>query len=149
MTTGTDEDALIEAVIRVRLAGESVADVHAKLSNEFPSATAGEVKKACSKAAKRTGGALPVATPVTSGKAETKTEAQTKKEAKKAKMAADALKAAQSAMLDAQRKLKLAKDPDEMAAQIRFAHLEARALGQIGIGQLRDGDVGVDPAFLN
>ena len=38
---------------------------------------------------------------------------------------------------------------DEMAAQIRFAHLEARALSQIGIGQLRDGDVGVDPAFLD
>ena len=67
MTTGTDEDALIEAVIRVRLAGESVADVHAKLSSEFPAATTGEVKKACSKATKRTGGVLPAADGVLEG----------------------------------------------------------------------------------
>lgn len=149
MTTGTDEDALIEAVIRVRLSGESVADVHAKLSKEFPSATMGEVKKACSKASKRTGGALPAAAPATSEtetKTVTKTEAQTKKEAKKAKMAADALKAAQSAMLDTQRKLKLAKNPDEMAAQIPAHAMEAhmeRATKLAVSGTLGPGDANV------
>tara|TARA_B110001452_G_scaffold34290_1_gene26455 strand:- start:4656 stop:5405 length:750 start_codon:yes stop_codon:yes gene_type:complete len=149
MTTGTDEDALIEAVIRVRLAGESVADVHAKLSSEFPAATTGEVKKACSKATKRTGGVLPAAAPATSETAattETKTEAQTKKEAKKAKMAADALKAAQSAMLDSQRKLKLAKDPDTIAAQIPAAQMDAfmqRATKLAVSGTLGPGDANV------
>jgi hypothetical protein len=123
-----DEEALVEAVIRVRAAGlkvESAAQVHAALTSsdeQYKGLTLQQVKKACSKAAKRTGGgpAPPTAAPAVPQQT---SQAKAKKEAKAAKLkeAADAaeLKAAESAMMDTQRRLRAAKaGGDQMSAQV-------------------------------
>lgn len=48
-----EEEALIEAVIRVRLEGETFKAVHEKLVAEGLQCEASDVKKACNKASKR------------------------------------------------------------------------------------------------
>ena len=48
-----DEEDLIASVLRLRLNGESVAQVAALLEQEGTSVPLSQVKKACSKAAKR------------------------------------------------------------------------------------------------
>jgi hypothetical protein len=111
-----DEEALIVSVLRLRLNGESVAQVAALLEQEGTSVPLSQVKRACSKAAKRTPAApaaVPAAAPPAPDGASTE-----KKEAKKAKAVAAMMKSAESAMLETQRQLKLAKDPDEINAQV-------------------------------
>ena len=111
-----DEDALIASVLRLRLNGESVAQVAALLEQEGTSVPLSQVKKACSKAAKRSP-AAPAAAPAAALCAPNGASNE-KKEAKRAKAAAAMIKSAESAMLDSQRRLKLAKDPDEINAQV-------------------------------
>ena len=111
-----EEEALITRCLALRLNGESVAKVAALLEQEGTSVPLSQVKKACSKAAKRAPAApaaAPAATPPAPDGASTE-----KKEAKKAKAAAAMIKAAESAMLESQRRLKLAKDSDEINAQV-------------------------------
>jgi hypothetical protein len=80
------EDALIEAVLRARATGtaSSAADVFAALGREGLAVTKAEVKKACSKAAKRTGG-LTVDTPTTPATLPDSQAATVKRHAKAAK----------------------------------------------------------------
>ena len=111
-----DEDALIASVLRLRLNGESVAQVAALLEQEGTSVPLSQVKKACSKAAKRSP-AAPAAAPAAALCAPNGASNE-KKEAKRAKAAAAMIKSAESAMLDSQRRLKQAKDPDEINAQV-------------------------------
>ena len=111
-----DEEALITSVVRLRLNGESVAQVAALLEQEGTSVPLSQVKKACSKAAKRTP-AAPAAAPAAAPPAPDGASNE-KKEAKKAKAAAAMIKSAESAMLESQRRLKLAKDSDEINAQV-------------------------------
>lgn len=115
-----DEEALIEAVVRIRTAGtaESAAQVHAALTAEGVEASVSDVKKAASKAAKRVGGLAskqqapapaPAAAPVNPEKAA--------KAAKKAEKQANAeLKAAEQDMMQAQRKLRAAKSDNSEGA---------------------------------
>ena len=117
-----DEEALIASVLRLRLNGESVAQVAALLEQEGTSVPLSQVKKACSKAAKRcpaAAAAAPAAAPSAPNGATNE-----KKEAKRAKAAAAMIKSAESAMLDSQRRLKLAKDPDEINAQVPRHQME-------------------------
>jgi len=60
-----DEDALVEAVHRLRVAsdGLTAAEIHAALASEGSSASLAEVKKACSKASKRFKVSKPEPTP--------------------------------------------------------------------------------------
>ena len=78
-----DEEALINAVLRIRLNGESVAQVAALLEQEGTSVTLSQVKKACSKASKRSP-AAPAATPA-AAPPELDGASTEKKEAKRAK----------------------------------------------------------------
>lgn len=107
------EDDLIEAVLRVRVSGavESAAQVFAALEAEGLRCTLPEVKKACSKASKRTGSTGAAAVPLASSEPETVVPSK-KKEKQAAKQAAtDAatLKSAEQTMMDRQRQLRLAK----------------------------------------
>ena len=111
-----EEEALIISVLRLRLNGESVAQVAALLEQEGTSVPLSQVKKACSKAAKRAP-AAPAAAPAAAPPAPDGASNE-KKEAKKAKAAAAMIKSAESAMLESQRRLKLAKDSDEINAQV-------------------------------
>ena len=121
-----DEEALIASVLRLRLNGESVAQVAALLEQEGTSVPLSQVKKACSKAAKRSPAAAAAATAAAPAAAPSAPNGATneKKEAKRAKAAAAMIKSAESAMLDSQRRLKLAKDPDEINAQVPRHQME-------------------------
>lgn len=141
-----DEEALIASVLRLRVNGESVAQVHAMLESEGANATLPQVKKACSKASKRTGSTVPPAAAAVAVAPAADAASEDKKAAKKAKAAAAALKAAESAMLDTQRRLKLAKDPDEMNAQVPRHQMEAFIQRQTKLavsGLLGPGDANV------
>ena len=113
-----DEEALIACVLRLRLNGECVAQVAALLEQEGTSVPLSQVKKACSKAAKRSPAAAAAAPSAPNG------ATNEKKEAKRAKAAAAMIKSAESVMLDSQRRLKLAKDPDEINAQVPRHQME-------------------------
>ena len=141
-----DEEALIASVLRLRVNGESVAQVHAMLESEGADVTLPQVKKACSKASKRTGSTAPPAAAAVAAAPAADAASEDKKAAKKAKAAAAALKAAESAMLDTQRRLKLAKDPDEMNAQVPRHQMEAFIQRQTKLavsGLLGPGDANV------
>ena len=104
-----DEEQLIEAVLRVRGDQEqTAAQVFALLQAEQPQLTLPQVKKACSKAAKRqpkvAEPAPPSAAAVSGAKA-----------AKQAKQAVDAMKAAETGMMAAQRRLRLAKCKEDVS----------------------------------
>ena len=111
-----EEEARIISGRRLRRKGESVAQVAALLEQEGTSVPLSQVKKACSKAAKRAP-AAPAAAPAAAPPAPDGASNE-KKEAKKAKAAAAMIKSAESAMLESQRRLKLAKDSDEINAQV-------------------------------
>lgn len=108
-----DEEALIEAVVRIRTAGESAAQVHAVLTAEGVEVSLSDVKKAASKAAKRMGGLPAAASKQQAAPAPAAAPANPEKAAKAAKKAekqANAeLKAAEQDMMQAQRKLRAAK----------------------------------------
>lgn len=108
----TDEE-LIEAVIRVRLSGaaESAAQVHAALEGEGLAVTLPAVKKACSKAAKRTGSTGAPAAPAAPASSEEPPTSKKKEKAaaKQISSAQAMMKAAEQSMMDCQRKLRLAK----------------------------------------
>ena len=101
-----DEEALIEAVLRLRAASAeplSVAQLHAALVAEGADAEMGPVKKAASKAAKRAA-AAGTAPEVPAAAAEASAN-PSNKELKAAKAAADSLKAAEGCMMKAQKRL--------------------------------------------
>ena len=109
------EDQLIEAVLRVResIGNVSAGQMHAALTEQGVKVTMPQVKKACSKATKRVGVPAAQATaPAAEPPAEPSAAKLAKQEAKqKAKMKADAaaLKAAENDMMEAQRKLRVAR----------------------------------------
>ena len=116
-----DEEALIAAVVRVRLEGETFKSVHEKLVAEGLKCEASEVKKACNKASKR--GHTGIVEVATDGAAEAAPAAeavQSKRAAKAAKNAGDQklaeLKAAEQHMMETQRLLKGKKTGDPNAA---------------------------------
>ena len=103
MTAAVDEEALIAHVIRVKCAsGESLtaAQVHAALTVEGLEVAAKDVKKACSKAAKRLDPSMQDAAVVEAA------AAPSKQQLKAAKVAADSLKAAEAAMMNSQKALR-------------------------------------------
>jgi len=106
-----DEEQLIQAVMRVKLAGaETTAAVHEALVAEGISVELSQVKKAASKATKRAAKA-DAASEASKPAAPAATESATssKKQAKQEKQKAEELKAAQAAMMEAQRKLRAIK----------------------------------------
>ena len=110
-----DEEALIQAVLRVRLAGAgTAAECHAAIAAEeaFADVTLAQVKKAAGKATKRTAkeeAAKPAAAAAPAPVSEAK-------QAKQAKAQAAELKSAENAMMDAQRRLRAAKSGGDMTA---------------------------------
>ncbi len=121
-----EEDALIEAVLRVRTAGgaESAAQVLAVLEGEGLNVTLSQVKKACSKASKRTGGVkAPAPAPQAAEEGTATMSGKQAKAAAREKNAAVAeLKAAESIMMEAHRKLRAAKaGGDEHLASVTIS----------------------------
>ena len=116
-TRTMDEEALIAAVIRVRLEGETPKQVHEKLVGEGLECSAGDVKKACSKASKRGETGIVVAQPPA---AEAAPPVESKRAAKmaaaKEQQKLSEIKAAEQAMMEAQRLLKAKKTGDPNAA---------------------------------
>ena len=111
-----EEEKLIEAVLRLRVEApeaETAAQILAALEAEgHGDLCLGAVKKAASKATKRAGPppqkpAAPAAAPEISSEA--KAERNAKAKAKAEKLKAAELKAAENAMMDAQRRLRIAK----------------------------------------
>lgn len=144
MSGATDEDALIEAVIRVRAedVAESAAQVMQVLEKEGMNLTLSQVKKACSKASKRVGPAVAAAAPAVSQPPITSQPSE-KTQARQAKLAAAELKAAETAMMDAQRKLRAAKAGDISAPVTISGTAEAfiqQATSQAITGTLQPGD---------
>jgi len=115
-----DEEALIEAVLRVKLGGASMtaAQVHGILEGEGNVVTLSQVKKAASKAAKRVG-EQPVVAPAVAPAASEPTAAKQAKLAKQAaaqeKAKAAEIKSAENTMMEAHRKLRGAKTGDPSA----------------------------------
>lgn len=113
MGAAFDEETLIAAVVRVRSdkADATANQVHQQLVAEGADVTLAAVKKASSKAAKR--GVAPATTqPSAAPSAPTETS---KKEQKAAKAQASMLQAAETHMMDMNRKLRLAIGEDEFA----------------------------------
>jgi len=131
-----DDEALIEAVLRVRVdqPGLTAAEVHAALVAE---GNAGlelpRVKKAASKATKRQAKAPPAAT---GAPAPAEAPISSKKSEKAAKAAEATMKAAETFMMEANRNLRLALGDDEYSAAIQTSdrgekfiqHVTERAL---------------------
>ncbi len=148
-----DEEQLIEAVIRVRseLAASSPAEALKALEGEFDGLTLSQVKKACSKASKRTGKAAPAAATKESPAAEPAEPVRSKRKEKAAarqeQAAAAELKSAESEMMEAQRRLRAAKSGDAMTAEVTISgtvedfiqQATARAIA----GKLEPGDEAV------
>lgn len=117
-----DEEALIEAVLRVRQAGAAtaaVAEVHTSLVDEGYEVTLSQVKKACSKATKRAGGltaTAPAAAPPLNLPSAKQLAKQEKAAAAKMKADASALKSAENEMMETQRRLRAARDGSEDGA---------------------------------
>eukprot|EP00966_Prymnesium_polylepis_P260605 6019426-Prymnesium_polylepis.3 len=100
-----EEEALIQAVTNLRLEGGaafSVAELHAALEKNGVVATAGEVKKAASKAAKRAPKAAPAAAPTVAVEPATNSKAASKA----SKLFDQKMKAAESAMMEEQKRLR-------------------------------------------
>jgi len=120
-----DEEQLIEAVLRVKLTGvdSTPTALHAALVAEGHEVELSQVKKAASKATKRAARAgtlesAPAPAPPAASRAPTANES--KKQAKQEKQAAAELKAAQAAMMEAQRKLRAVKSGGaDMAVTIK------------------------------
>jgi len=119
MGAAFDEEGLIAAVVRVRAdkTDATVGQVHATLVSEGAEVTLAAVKKASSKAAKRSQSA-PASADVPAPAAPAATS---KKEAKAAKAAASMLQAAETHMMDMNRKLRLAIGEDEYALAMAAA----------------------------
>ena len=101
-----DEEALIDAVIRIRSASAeplTAAQVHKALTDEGANLEFSAVKKACSKAAKRMPPGNPAAT--TAAAASEQPARMSKKEEKLAKAAAGALATAETVMMMALQRL--------------------------------------------
>jgi len=98
-----DEEALIAAVIRIRAGSEPLTNsqVHAALTADGFEVDLSAVKKAASKAAKRTGSTVALPAPAPAAEP----SKPSNKELKAAKSAAESLKAAESAMARAVRRL--------------------------------------------
>ena len=115
-----EEEALIEAVMRVRSAGaETAAACHEALVLEAPFAalTLSQVKKAASKATKRSAKEpKPPAETAAAKAAAAPPVVNEAKVAKQAKAQATELKSAENAMMDAQRRLRAAKSGGDMGA---------------------------------
>lgn len=120
-----DEEELITRVIAARtdLGVSTPAECLKVLEADFEGLTLSQCKKACSKATKRTGPAP------TAAKAEPEEAAapakpskrQEKEAAKAAQAQAAEVKAAESEMMEAQRKLRVAKNGEPPNAQIQIA----------------------------
>ena len=117
--SGIDEDQLIERVIvaRAELGVSTNAELLTLLESDFKGLTMSEVKKAASKATKRTGGAgVPSATapspaPSPAPRAEKAPSKRQEKAQEKAKVTALAeLKSAEATMMEAQRRLRAARE---------------------------------------
>ena len=111
--SGIDEDQLIERVIvaRAELGVTSNAELLTLLESDFEGLTMSEVKKAASKATKRTGGAgVPAAAepPSPAEKAPSKRQEKAQEKAKGAALAE--LKSAEATMMEAQRRLRAARE---------------------------------------
>eukprot|EP00326_Haptolina_ericina_P014337 CAMPEP_0181210116 /NCGR_PEP_ID=MMETSP1096-20121128/23049_1 /TAXON_ID=156174 ORGANISM="Chrysochromulina ericina, Strain CCMP281" /NCGR_SAMPLE_ID=MMETSP1096 /ASSEMBLY_ACC=CAM_ASM_000453 /LENGTH=249 /DNA_ID=CAMNT_0023301365 /DNA_START=14 /DNA_END=763 /DNA_ORIENTATION=+ len=116
-----EEDALIEAVIRLRLTGcDSVPKLHAALEGEGEAVTLSQVKKAASKATKRTGTSAPASAPAGIEPAKPISEAklakQEKVRLKEEKQKNAEVKGAENDMMEKHRLLKAAKSGDRDAA---------------------------------
>lgn len=142
-----DDEALIQAVIRVRnahLQNGSAAQVNAVLTSEGHDVSLQQVKKAASKAAKRGALEKPAARPAPEEVAsEAKVAKDKKAKAVAAKLASAELKACETAMMDAQRRLRAAKagDKDEQvtitgSVEAFVQQITARAIA----GTLEPGD---------
>jgi len=100
-----DEEALIDAVTRLRTSDMTAAQVHALLAAEDATLTVAAVKKACSKASKRQPKAQPSLDAAAAAVADpASAPSNHKKEERAAKLKADTLKAAESQMLQLQKR---------------------------------------------
>ena len=119
-----DEEALILAVLRVRteLAAHSASEAFQALESEFDGLTLSQVKKACSKASKRSK-AVPTATkePPAAAEPAEPSKRKAKEAARQEQAAAAELKAAESEMMDAQRRLRAAKSGGDITAEVTIS----------------------------
>jgi hypothetical protein len=123
MADALPDTALLEACVRVKAAGRAVtaAEVlQALLDEGHEGITLSDVKKACSKAAKMA--AKDAGQAAAPAAAQTPTQPSEAKLAKTRRAAESAVKQVESAMMCAQRELRLAKDGDEFTAHLATAN---------------------------